>query len=337
MRRALPATLALALGLAAGAAPARAADPFYVDLLRQGGLSYQRGEAPRAARQLRLACFGLLDEPRMLGECLARLALAEDKRGDATGFREAFRRLCDVEERFGGYGLAAAAMPAELKAQLEKRLAAAMPAPILEQSPPVFRALLPRPGSAAAGTGRRPQPAPRAAPPESGGAGPATEPPAVTAPATTPVRASPPPAAPAPAAPNPAPARALTAEEKGRLEEVRRTLDQPADGRVLAQAYDAARAVAEAHAGAPEAQRLAAESAYRIKRFREAAEYFRRAGDPGDGAPELLFYQAVSLFETGDKERAAAALKRALPNLRRTPYVDGYAQKILGSAALGIQ
>jgi hypothetical protein len=39
---------------------------------------------------------------------------------------------------------------------------------------------------------------------------------------------------------------------------------------------------------------------------------------------------AVALHESGDTAGAAAALKRALPNLRRTPYVDSYAKTILG-------
>jgi hypothetical protein len=40
---------------------------------------------------------------------------------------------------------------------------------------------------------------------------------------------------------------------------------------------------------------------------------------------------AVSLYESGDATGAAAALRRSLPNLQRTPYVDGYARKILGT------
>jgi hypothetical protein len=39
---------------------------------------------------------------------------------------------------------------------------------------------------------------------------------------------------------------------------------------------------------------------------------------------------AVSLYESGDAAGAAAALRRALPNLKRTPYVDSYVQKIQG-------
>jgi hypothetical protein len=40
---------------------------------------------------------------------------------------------------------------------------------------------------------------------------------------------------------------------------------------------------------------------------------------------------AVSLYESGDAAGAATVLKRALPNLKRTPYVDSYTRKILGS------
>jgi TolA-binding protein len=88
--------------------------------------------------------------------------------------------------------------------------------------------------------------------------------------------------------------------------------------------------VADAHPGAKDAQHLAAEAAYRISRWGDAATYFHRGGDPGEDEPERLFYLAVSLHELGDDTAAAAALKRALPNLRRTPYVDSYAKTILG-------
>jgi hypothetical protein len=39
---------------------------------------------------------------------------------------------------------------------------------------------------------------------------------------------------------------------------------------------------------------------------------------------------AVSLYEMGDAVDAAAALKRSLPNLQKTPYVEAYAKRILG-------
>ncbi len=86
--------------------------------------------------------------------------------------------------------------------------------------------------------------------------------------------------------------------------------------------------MADAHPDLKEAQHLAAEGAYRISRWSDATTYFQRGGDPGENEPERLFYLAVSLYEQGDAAGAAAALKRALPNLKRTAYVDSYVQKI---------
>jgi hypothetical protein len=72
--------------------------------------------------------------------------------------------------------------------------------------------------------------------------------------------------------------------------------------------------------------------AYRTTRWNDAVVYFRRAGDPGDRQPLLLFYSAVALYETGDRAGAAAALKRCLPNIRRTSFVDDVARKVLGDS-----
>src|SRR4051812_25152782 len=98
LRAAAVAVLAAAALLSAG--PLRAVDPTYLDLLRDGTLEYDRGNFPAAAKSLRLACFGMLDEPKPLAECLARFALAQDKASDPDGFRETFRRLVELEERF---------------------------------------------------------------------------------------------------------------------------------------------------------------------------------------------------------------------------------------------
>lgn len=89
------------------AAPAFAADRFYEDLLRDGIEARESGEAARAAKLLRLACFGLLEEPPALGRCLTQLALAQAETDDHEGFRATFHRLVEVEQRFGGYTRAA--------------------------------------------------------------------------------------------------------------------------------------------------------------------------------------------------------------------------------------
>lgn len=82
---------------------ARAADRFYEDLLRDGTLAAQRGETARAARLLRLACFGLLEEPPLLARCLTHLALAQAALGDGEAFRATFQRLLEIEQRFTAY------------------------------------------------------------------------------------------------------------------------------------------------------------------------------------------------------------------------------------------
>jgi predicted Zn-dependent protease len=126
-------------------------------------------------------------------------------------------------------------------------------------------------------------------------------------------------------------AQALSEAEQKKMAEARRLLAAESSKiRELRQALQLAKEVADAHPGAKEAQHLAAESAYRSSRWADAAAYFKRGGEPGADQPELLFYMAVALYESGDRPAAANALRRSLPSLQRTPYVDGYAKKILG-------
>lgn len=300
--------LALGLALLCGARALPAADPFYMNLLRDGGHAYDRKDYLAAIRDLRLACFGMLDEPKLLADCLSRLALAQDRGGDIEGFRETFRRLAEVEERFGAY--TQAGLPADLRAALEQRLAALIPAATLD-TVPAFRGLASRRAAAV--------------PPGQTGKG------------------APPPAGPEPernamvpaAASSPQPAATVSDAEHQKIAEARRLLDGEGGLRDLKRAFELAREVADAHAGFPEAQHLAAEAAYRLSRWRDAAAYFRRGGEPGADQPELLFYMAVALYESGDKSAAAAALQQSLPNLQRTPYVDAYAKKILGTQQPG--
>jgi hypothetical protein len=295
-----------ALLLLLAVAPSAAApDPFYQSLLREGIQQYERGDFADSARSLRLACFGMLDEPQVLGGCLVRLALAQDRSGDDAGFLDTFRRLTEVEERFQGY--TRSDLPQEVRAALEQRLAARIPAATL-RSIPAFQALADRkvetPPSGVEARRQR---------------GPAT----VPAPAVTP--SNPPAANPVSDGPRP-----MTGAERDRMAQARKLLTEEGKVKELRQAFQLASEVADAHPESVEAQHLAAETAYRISRWADAARYFRRGGEPGEDQPELLFYMAVALYESGDQAGAAAVLKRSLPNLQHTPYVDGYARKILG-------
>jgi hypothetical protein len=126
------------------------------------------------------------------------------------------------------------------------------------------------------------------------------------------------------------PARPLSDTERKKLDTARQLLGAQRPSKELRQAFELARSVADAHPDSKEAQHLAAEGAYRISRWSDAATYFHRGGDPGEDEPERLFYMAVSLYESGDQAAAAAVLRRALPNLKRSTYVESYIHKILG-------
>jgi len=320
----LPLILLLAAPL-----PARAVDPFYLDLLRDGIHAYDRGETAAAVRSLRFACFGMLEEPKPLAACLARLALAQDKAADLAGFRETFTRLVEIEERFQGYSQSD--LPAELRAALEQKLAAHIPAATLQGSPAVFlagRAQTPA-SQAVPKTPARQQPS-KEPPPRPSASPPEPAPSAVKTPdrASSQTIESPPPNPPSPAT-QPQPPAPLTDAEKGKLEAVRKQLGETGKAKELRQAFQWAQEVADAHPDSVAAQRLAGEAAYRVSRWSDAAAYLQRGGGLPDSEPELLFYLAVSLYESGDATAAAAALRRSLPNLQRSPYVDAYARKIL--------
>jgi tetratricopeptide (TPR) repeat protein len=316
---------AILLLLLLAAAPAAAVDPFYQGLLRDGQYAFDRKDYPRAARDLRLACFGMLEEPKPLVDCLARLALAQDRAENVEDFRETFQRLVELEERFKAYSQGD--LTPELRAALESRVAARVPEATLNTAP-AFRSTLPANSKAAAVTPPREKPASqKPVGPEKTDKTP--EPKPSTAP--VPVAAVPPAPKPAQAVAQPPEPEALTDADFKKLDQARRTLAEQRPAKDLKDAFELARGVADAHPGFKEAQHLAAEGAYRISRWSDAAAYFRRGGDPGEEAPERLFYMAVSLYELGDATGAATVLKRALPNLKRTPYVDSYTRKILGS------
>jgi len=303
--RSIAATLTLATALLLGpAVPARAAHPHYLRLLRQGTFSLEQGEPAAAARDLRLACFGFLEEPPLLGECLVRLGLAQAAAGDDEGFGETFRRVVEVEQRFGGFG--AAALSAEERAAFEAEITERIPARTLGYSG-VFRHLIPRDTTRPAREEEPPKPK------EPTGAERSEEP-------------SPPPTEAPPAMPV-----QLSQQERSTLERARGLLERAEQRNELDEPYRLARQVADANPGSKEAQHLAAVIAYRSSRWSEAVRYFRRGGDPGDGNPETLFYLAVAQYESGDLPGARNTLRRSLPRLEKTPFVLRYQEKILGT------
>ncbi|RMH17263.1 MAG: hypothetical protein D6696_16200, partial [Acidobacteria bacterium] len=101
---ALHCALASVVCLIASLPPAApAAEPFYEDLLRRGIAAADAGDHATAARQLRIACFGLLDEPPRLAAGLTYLALSQAALERDDDVRATAERVLDLERRFGAW------------------------------------------------------------------------------------------------------------------------------------------------------------------------------------------------------------------------------------------
>jgi hypothetical protein len=96
----------LVLFSSAAAFARSAPHPFYGRLLSDGSRSLLGGDHQTAARQLRLAAFGLLDDPVLLVEALVQLSLAQVALQDESGASESISRVLEAERRFGAYAAA---------------------------------------------------------------------------------------------------------------------------------------------------------------------------------------------------------------------------------------
>lgn len=304
--RHLPTTCLLALLVSP--LPALAVHPHYQRLLREGSFALERGEAAEAVRDLQLACFGYLEEPPALADCLMRLALAQGAVNDESGFRATFRRIVEVEERFHAYSRAAS--PPELRAGFEAEVAARIPPAILSETEAFARLAPQETESAAAAVETAP---------EDAAAGDAGSEMAVVPP-------------PNGEAPSPEP---LDPDDETQLARARSLVAEAATRGDLDEPWRLARDVADRNPQSREAQELAAVIAYRGARWQDAVTYFRRAGDPAESPPEEQFYFAVSLYEAGNRVEAAEMMKQSFPKIDHTPFVLSYRDKILGPSGDG--
>ncbi|HUP25445.1 MAG TPA: hypothetical protein VNB06_21210 [Thermoanaerobaculia bacterium] len=96
--------------------------PFYQRLLGDGSRALMGGDHQEAARQLRLAAFGLLDSPPTLVLALTQLALAQVAVGDESSATESISRVLDAERRFGAYEAAAAGLTLDVRREFEELL-----------------------------------------------------------------------------------------------------------------------------------------------------------------------------------------------------------------------
>ena len=317
------ALVAIAAALSGQSLRTEGGDPFYTGLLRDGEILADQGKAAAAAKSLRTACFGLLDEPRPLTRCLVRLALAQAASGDAGGFRLTFNRILESEAQGPGY--AAAELAPAVRSAFEQLVRQRIPTATLTSSPTFAHlATAAPPPDDGKKKGRHDRPAKAVPASEPATAATAAAPPPPKAPAET--------AAPVPAAATPVTAPVasvvLSVDETAALERAREALRTARLAGDLAKPGTEVRKIADAHPESPSANAIAGEIAYRSSQWSEAVSYLRRSGLPAD-QPLLSFYLAVALYESGDQKAAATVLRPVLPSLQRTAYVQSYIAKIL--------
>lgn len=97
------------------------AEEFYLTRLRAGEQALQAKRTLEAVDQLRIACFGLLDQPQLLSEGLAVLALAQTAAGRTADVDATLARFVEVEQRFRVW--AKVPLPPEMRGEVEALLA----------------------------------------------------------------------------------------------------------------------------------------------------------------------------------------------------------------------
>jgi len=92
-------------------------DPFYLQLFEEGKSSFNNGDYENAFQSLKLAAFGFLDEPDLLGEALVYLTVTAFnlKRDD-----EVNHCLKEIQRFNLANRISASALPADLKKKFEK-------------------------------------------------------------------------------------------------------------------------------------------------------------------------------------------------------------------------
>ncbi len=82
------------------------ADEFSLERLRAGEEALRARRVPEAVDQLRIACFGLLDQAEPLSECLVNLTLALEAARRPADVETTLNRFLEAERRFAAYAKA---------------------------------------------------------------------------------------------------------------------------------------------------------------------------------------------------------------------------------------
>ena len=119
------------------AAPLFAADDFYEQQLRAGKADFQASRLPQAADEFRIAAFGLMQQPPLLQESLARLAVAQNALGQTDEVKKTLDRFIDVEQRFAPYQNVE--LEPSVRSKFEELIVKQIPRPTLQAIPSLAR------------------------------------------------------------------------------------------------------------------------------------------------------------------------------------------------------
>ena len=166
--------LHLVVGLLVGAsvilrASAAGIDPFYLTRIAAGKEAYQSARFQEAVEDFRIGCFGLLEQPSLLLECSARLALAQSAAGRIADADGTLRKMNELEGRFGAWSQVDLEPPARAEfSRLTKGKSGLAVLSASVASPPIE----PMPRTVPVVVSQGPLPSPgRSQQPESGGVG----------------------------------------------------------------------------------------------------------------------------------------------------------------------
>ncbi len=101
------------------------ADDFSLERLRTGEEALRENRIPDAVDQLRIACFGLLDQAGPLSQCLVNLTLAFDAARRPADADATLNKFLEAERRFSAYSKAD--LSPESRRQFEAVLLARVP------------------------------------------------------------------------------------------------------------------------------------------------------------------------------------------------------------------
>lgn len=323
-------------------------DEFYARRLAVGTRALAEGRAAEAAVELRIACFGMLDEPAALMGCVARLAVAQEAAGMTAEATATAARLQDLEARFrlwAGLDLDAGTRARAREVVKRRRGAELLAAPTA--APTATATPTPTPTPTPSPTPRpavRPtvRPTATARPTARPTATPTAIPrPTVVPPAVPPVVSTPTPtpastlaaavsatatAAPTAAAPKTSPTATPppTAAEARAISQARTLIAAGKAGRARALLLPLGKPTAT-----PELRIALIEAAILTSDFRLAAEQADLLGSLERAGESTMFYAAIAYFETGRRAEAKVLAEKSVTRLRKTPFVDYYAKRIL--------